>query len=906
MADMTTNIGIIRTKLHRPQLTHDLVPRRQLLERLESCRRRSLTLVSAPAGYGKSTLVSHWLELSDCPCAWVSLDEEDNDLRRFLMYLSAAIQTLFPQALQDTLALATTHELPPLSALVRSLLNELDRIEPAFLLVLDDYHLIHEPAIHTLLAELTRHPPGSLLLVVITRKDPTLPLSALRAKDRIIEIRARDLRFSATETAAFLQNVLGTSTDETSAAQVLEKTEGWITGLRLVSLSLGQNRNVEQMLKTLPEDSHYITNYLLAEVLTQQAPAVRNFLLQTAILNRFCAPLCEMVRPGTEACEIGGQEFIAFLKETGLFIIPLDEQQQWFRYHHMFQKFLLYRLRELYSQAEIAALHTRAGAWLVQHDLIEEALHHLLAAGNNTGAAELVERHRHTPMNEDKWYILEKWLSRLPDDIIQQRPGLLMARAWVSNFQGAFWAIPPILQKLESFIDPEDTTAQGLWGELDFFKGICSFWEGQGERSMKLLRHALERIPQAHIGVRNSAEIYFGVASQSAGQGETIVQSYQKMLYHERSESTRKGRLLGTLIFIHLLSGNLFQAHDASRQLLDMVASTNNSYLDAWGLYLLAHANYRWNKLETACDYFAQAVGKRYFLNMTAPFDSYAGLIFSYQAIQQAGKADDTIKLMLEYGRQAENPDYVALVRSCQARLSLLQGDVESAGQWLETVDLSSDTGTTLFWLEVPRITQCRVLLAQSSEDSLREATEKLRKHWQFSRATHNTPHMIEISLLQALAYQKQGQHDEALAAVERAVTLARPGGWVRPFVELGPEMASLLKCLNARENIAAEYISQLLDAFKDEEPGAAPDVSAHDTPTHLSPHNQALLDPLTKRETEILTLLAQRLTNREIAEKLFIAPGTVKLHTIKIYRKLGAHSRREAVAKAGEIGLLA
>ncbi|MCP4405637.1 MAG: hypothetical protein GY801_51080, partial [bacterium] len=400
------------------------------------------------------------------------------------------------------------------------------------LLVLDDYHLIHDPAIHTLLAELVRYPPGSLLLVLLTRKDPPLPLPALRAKDRIIEIRARDLRFSTAETVAFLQNVLDRSIDETSAAQVLEKTEGWITGLRLVSLSMGQNRNVEQMLKTLPEDSHYITNYLLAEVLTQQAPAIRNFLLQTAVLNRFCAPLCEMVRPGTEACEIGGQEFIAFLKETGLFVIPLDEQQQWFRYHHMFQKFLQRRLRELYSQAEIATLHTQASCWLAQHGLIEEALQHALATGDSIGAAELVERNRHTPLNEDKWYILEKWLARFPDTIVQQRPGLLMAKVWVANFQSTLWAIPPLLQQVDSLLE-HDAIEESLVGEIDFFKGLLLFWEGRIDRSLKLFGLALERLPQDHIGALNEAEIYFAMASQMAGQGKRAVQIYQRKIYHE-------------------------------------------------------------------------------------------------------------------------------------------------------------------------------------------------------------------------------------------------------------------------------------------------------------------------------------------------------------------------------------
>ncbi|MCP4405636.1 MAG: response regulator transcription factor [bacterium] len=354
-----------------------------------------------------------------------------------------------------------------------------------------------------------------------------------------------------------------------------------------------------------------------------------------------------------------------------------------------------------------------------------------------------------------------------------------------------------------------------------------------------------------------------------------------------------------------MLSGDLTEALERTGQLMDLAVQIENSYIAAWSSYLMGYIHYAWNDPETACEHFSHAINNRFLLDANAPVDSFAGLALSHQAMQQSAKVGETLDRMKEFAQESQNPGYLTIARSAGARVALLQGDAERTLRRLKTADVSSDAETMFFWLEIPRLTQCRALLAQGTDVDLREAAEKLQGHWQSCKTTHNTPHMIEISLLQALTYQKQGQHDEALAAVERAVTLARPGGWVRPFVELGPEMASLLKRLNARENIATEYISQLLDAFKHEEPGAAPDVSAHDTPTHLSPHNQALLDPLTKRETEILTLLTQRFTNREIAEKLFISPGTAKLHTIKIYRKLDVHSRREAVAKAGEIGLL-
>jgi LuxR family maltose regulon positive regulatory protein len=268
--------------------------------------------------------------------------------------------------------------------------------------------------------------------------------------------------------------------------------------------------------------------------------------------------------------------------------------------------------------------------------------------------------------------------------------------------------------------------------------------------------------------------------------------------------------------------------------------------------------------------------------------------------------ANATMELLHEFTMQGGNPYYVMIARSCQARLLLMQGDRESAVRWMRTTDLTLDADIMCFWLEVPRLTQCRVLMAQDSSAALEEAADRLRAYWQTNQAQHNMCRMIEILLLQAQVAQKQGQRDDALLAVEQAVTLAQSGGWIRPFVELGPDMAKLLKRLNVQKNIAAEYISQLLDAFTHEELGVIPDVSAHTPPDPLSSENQALVDPLTKREIEILTLLAQRLSNREIAEKLFISPGTVKLYTIKIYQKLDVHSRREATVKANELGFLA
>jgi LuxR family maltose regulon positive regulatory protein len=862
-------------------------------------------LVSAPAGYGKSTLLACWLEASDMPSAWVSLDQNDNNLHLFLAYFLDAVRTLFPGAGQNTEALLNAPNLPPLTVLAHSLINDLDQIEHSFILVLDDYHTISDQTVHGLIAELLQHPPAPLHLVLSSRFDPPFALARFRARSQMGEIRVGDLRFSPEETGAFLEQLIGEPVDGIATASLEEKTEGWVTGLCLAVLSLRHRSDFDHMVTSLPVESRYVTDYLFAEVLSNQPEEIQDYLLATAILDRFCASLCDAVCvPGFRSleCKRGGRDFLKWLEKSELFVIPLDDQGRWFRYHHLFQKLLQSLLKDRVNRDDILALNSRASRWFAENNLVDEALQYALAAGDLSAAAQLVEQNRHTLLDEDKGRILEKWLAQLPDELVSQRPELLLAKAWVLKFQFMLWAIPPILNAIEALIDEESKELSR--GELDLFKGICLFWEGQGVRATELLARALERIPAENIGIRNDAEIYFAMSSQMIGQGKPAVYTFRKKLYNEKSEGTRKTRLLGSLIFIHLLSGELVQADEAVRQIKDMAIRVNNRYVEAWASYLGGLIHYQWNNLDTAGHHFSQAVGKRYYLGAYSDIDSYAGLSLSYQAMQQPDKANEMMSRLMEFAQESGNPDFLPRARSVQARLCLLQGDLESADRWLEATDFSFDTGTMYCWLEVPRITQCRVLVAQGTMTALREAKEKLREHLEFSQATHNTPKTIEILLLQAMVCQKQGQTDEALAVLEHAVALAWPGGYIRPFVNLGKRMADLLRHL-LQHGKAVDYIGRILAAFESYESVNGRDESSPQSEQQLWMRNQALDKSLTNRELEILSFLAQRLQNKEIAARLFISPETVKKHTSSIYSKLDSHNRQQAVTKAYRLGIL-
>ena len=391
----------------------DLIHRPSLKERLDSGWDRPLILVAAPAGFGKSTLLSAWLEACDCPNAWLSLDEHDNDLGVFLAYFLGAVRTIFPNALTATQALLSGVNLPPLTVIARSLLNELDALERDFVLVLDDYHLISEQSVHDLLSALLQHPPHRMHLVIATRQDPPLPLRLLRARAQVTEIRGHDLRFSAPEIAQFMEQTLGAPLTDEAIAVLAEKTEGWAAGLRLATLTLRYSGEIDGQIARLHAENRFVMDYLINEVQSHVPPAIQSFLLKTAILDRLCGPLClEVIGPDSAECQ--PQTCLEWLEQSGMFTTALDTQGQWYRYHHLFRELLRARLMQQSSADEIAALHLRASAWFARNGFIEEALHHALAGQDTAAAVRLVAQHRHALMNDEQWLAAQSLVASVP------------------------------------------------------------------------------------------------------------------------------------------------------------------------------------------------------------------------------------------------------------------------------------------------------------------------------------------------------------------------------------------------------------------------------------------------------------------------------------------------------------
>jgi LuxR family maltose regulon positive regulatory protein len=922
MAATDHSVPLLRTKIHRPTVDDEHIHRPSLVARLNRHRHRPLTLISAPAGYGKSTLASCWVESADVPGAWVSLDENDNDPRFFLAYVVAAVHAIFPGSLPKTQTLLNAPTLPPVSALAPSLINELDAIDALFILVLDDYHAIKEKVIHDLLDQLLKYPPAPMHLALVSRYEPPLSIALLRAHRQMTEIRARDLRFSCRETAAYLQQALGVAANEETAKNLEEKTEGWITGIHLAVLSLrqlgkidqclsnlaGDNQQdaISQCLSPLPGNSRFIMDYFIDEIVARQPAHVKNMLLRTAILKRFDVGLCEAMQENSGSGKLqamSGGEFISWLSRSNLFVIALDNEGRWFRYHHLFQELLIRLLKSEFSEATIADLHKKASAWLERHERVTDAIDHALASGDVTAASKVLERQRHTVLNNDNWPLLENWIARFPEDCQKNQPAILIAKAWLANFRGAIWAIPPILQRLE-FLRQNEVLKPSLDGEIEFFKAVVLFWNGRIGECLDRVQRALGSIDKNRTGARNEMDIYFATASQMLGRGQSAIQKYQQAVYQQAKDGPRKARLIGCLVFVHLLSGDLAGALPWVRTLRDMGTDTQNQYISAWSEYCLGFIHYQRNDLKTAVRHFSQAIEWRFFLDLNSPIDNYAGLVLAYQAMQHPGKADETIGHMLEFTQQSPNIHLMNLALAVKAELMLAQGDPASAAQQIGGLHGPIDNSPMLFWMVEPRITRFKVLLSQAPAQIQPKIAEHFDGLLQLAQAAHNIPQTIAILNLKAMACKQWNDTRLAVTSLKQSLTLAQPGGWVRPFVVPGPEMRSLFDCLD-RNEFNGSYIDAIITALDDEKTGLSGTVSTPQTPSFPVSAEPNLATPLTQREIEIIDLLKGRLSNQEIADTLFISPETVKRHLYNIYKKLSVNNRREASAKIVALNIL-
>jgi LuxR family maltose regulon positive regulatory protein len=888
---------LIQTKLHRPRIDEDIVSRPRLIEQINRGLERPLTLISAPAGFGKTTLLSAWLQEQDIQSSWISLDENDDDPRIFLLYFVTAIQSVYPDACNDILTLLNAPQLPPQDYLATNMVNELAALPGNLVLALDDYHFIQAEAIHQLLTTLIHNMPPQMHLMIATRKDPPFPLSLLRGRKQMLEIRAVDLRFTLEEAKFYLEGVLGEELDHNAVSSLTKSAEGWITGLRLAALSVRGQEDLRASVGILEGSStFYVREYLFNEVLSRQTQDIQDFLMQTSILDRFCSELCDAVIDDSTS-----HILLEKLARPNLFLIHLGMEHKWHRYHRLFRDLLRHRLNRTYSQEGIHELHRRASAWFGKNGMIEDAINNAMAAGDMDGAVQLIENSRHKLLNAEDWFTLERWLNKLPDELVRERPALLLARAWTLELRYQITMIPPILQEVETLLSAEDAVwtdaqVQNARGEIDALKSFFYYTNDEGARALESALAALESIPVAHTFARSIAIIIMALAYHSTGQSKLALRKLNAFLAETHSEIIIARVLIGQ-IYIHMLQGDLYQAEHVLNQLQPVTDEARLPVSKIVAHWLLGRINYERNNLDEAIKHFLVVFELRYSAQFIMVHDSVLALAMIEHAQGLPENGARALADLRKFSHERGILWKLHEIDSVEVRLALHSGNVGLAIQ--STQSIPSDISPfMLVFLEIPIISKAQVLITQGTDSSLLEATLLLEELLAYTQTMHNMYQEIRILACLALAYQAQGRTKEAQDTLECSLKLAQPGGFISTYVDLGPKIAGLLRQF-ADRGFETDYINRILAAFS-RQPQINGKQRLMQTPTEKD-----LIEPLTRREREVLVLLGKWLSDKEIAKELVISPRTVKKHNSNIYAKLGVKNRMRAVEKGKYLGLL-
>lgn len=882
-------VPLLNTKFYLPPVRSTVVPRPRLLSRLDEGMKRPLTLISAPAGFGKTTLVSEWRASDggrDVPLAWVSLDSHDSDPIRFLSYLISALARLKPGLGEAELDMLQAPQPPPFEPLLTGLINDLSEFDAPLVLVLDDYHVIHAQPVHEVLAFLLDNLPRPMHLLLLTRADPPLPLARLRARDQMVEIRGDDLRFTQGEAALFLNQVMGLDLSAADVGALEDRTEGWIAGLQLAAVSLQSREDPSAFIATFGGGHHYIVDYLVEEVLDRQADSLRRFLLQTSILDRLSGSLCDAL---TEQSD--GQATLEQLDGANLFISRLDNDGHWYRYHHLFGDVLATRLRQS-SPDQVPELHRRAAAWLEAEGLVSEAIHHSLAAGDQPGAARLVEHNALAMLMHGEAVTVLKWIEAVAS-LLGERPWLGIHLSWAFICTGQFDKIEAVLEIAEGYGSGRDPDAAARRGHIVAIRAFVAARRGEAQHAMTLARQALEQLPASEAVIRSVAVFTLGEASWQTGE---LAEARRAFAEASRIDGAA-GNVLAAVVALSCTAillteqGDLHRAKETYQTALQMATRSDGRRMPAAAQACLGLAGlaYEGNDLETAARHAEQALelGSRW----GNPNQLGGTRLIRARLMQARGDAPgayEELRQAAELTRdQAVTDPTVPQVGAYRVRLWLAQSNLEAAAAWARGQALAPSDKIT-YPRQIPYLALARILMAQRRDDEALSLLERLLAQVE---GLGQTGRALEVLVLRSLALETRGDTTGALSDLARALTLGEAEGYVRVFLDEGEPIADLLRRAGSR-GIAPQYVAKLLAEFAK---GGTGRLASH----------QPLIEPLTDRELQVLRLVADGLSNQAIAAQLVVAVGTVKAHTASLYRKLDVASRTQAVARARDLGLL-
>jgi len=881
-------IPLLATKLYRPLPRAHLVHRPHLTEHLTRGLAGVLTLVSAPAGFGKTTLLAQWLSDSGTPAAWLSLDEGENDLTRFLTYLVAAVQTLAPHVGAGVVGMLHSPQPPPTEVLLTVLLNDLTRMPDPFVLVLDDYHAIEAHPVDQALTYLVEHLPPHMHLVLVAREDPQLPLARLRARGQLTELRAADLRFTAAEAAAFLTQVMGLQLVTEDIAALEGRTEGWIAGLQLAAISLRGHEDAADFIRTFTGSHQFVLDYLVEEVLQQQPARIQTFLLCTSILDRMSGPLCDAVLLDSTA---SGQATLEYLERVNLFLVPLDHERRWYRYHHLFAEVLRHRLQQRTAtspgeaESQVNALHLRASVWYEAQGLEIEAFQHAAAAQEVERAERLMEGEGMPLYLRGALVPVLHWLESLPKTVLDARPSLWVNYALAFVFTNHMTAAEEQLQAAEAALEgaEADDQTRDLIGRIASIRALVAYGQFQTETLLAQSRRALAYLHPNNLAARGTATWTLGIAYQLLGDRAAAHQAYTEVLALSQAIGNIILTIMATLGLgiLQEAENRLYQAAKTYRRVLQLVGDRPSWSAAASDAHLgLARISYEWNELATAEQHGHQSV---HLARQIANSDrGVAGeVVLARLKLAQGDVAGATALLAeaAQFVRQHNFVSRVLEVAAAQVLTLLRQGSLSAAAQLAERHDLP--------------LSQARVHLAQGDTSAALATLEPL---YQQAEAKGWADEGLKVLVLQSITLQAQGAQDQAVRQLVDALMLAEPGGFIRLFVDEGAPMAQLLAAAAAQGRMPG-YLGQLMVACE-AEAQPSKDIASR-------PPAQPLLELLSPRELEVLQLIAQGCSDQEMSERLVIALSTVKGHNRSIFGKLQVQRRTEAVARARALGLL-
>jgi LuxR family transcriptional regulator, maltose regulon positive regulatory protein len=898
---------MLATKLYIYPARPNRVPRPRLIEQLNTLR--PLTLIAAPPGFGKTTLLSDWIPQSEHCVTWFSLDEDDNDPIRFWVYVVAALQKLRANLGESALALLQSPQPPSITSILSTLINEIAAFSENFSIVLDDYHLIKTQSIHEALTFLLDHLPPYMHIILTTRADPALPIARLRARNQMTELRADDLRFTSDEAAAFLNEVMRLKLTGEDIAALESRTEGWIAGLQLAALSMQGHNDVSGFIQAFSGSHRHVLTYLAEEVLERCPEGTLNFLLQTSILDRLCGPLCDAVTG-----QHGGQSTLEKLEQANLFTVSLDDEGNWYRYHHLFAEVLRARLQQ--TQPDLTPeLHRRASRWYEQGGQLAEAVNHALVAQAFDRAASLVEQVAPAMIQRSELARLLAWLGALPDDEVQARPLLVLYYAWGLFLSGQIKHAITRLQAVEvTLATDEAKQTPEVQGHIAAMRAYLMRETGDFASTISLSQQALAYLPEQDALLRAMVALNLAIAHYLQGEFEPASQLLTEIIASGRTDQLMANTLSAVYLNTQLLraQGRLEQAMQICQDGLDLVAQRGWRNFPAAGFLNVALGDLlrERNELGPVAQYLERGI--KLGLEGAHPHILIIGhvwLSWLRQTQRDTAGSHEAIRAALQVVRQAEVSRYWPIPSaSCyQARLWIAQGNLTLASRWAQDGGLGQPDSPVTYLYEAENLTLARLLIAQHNLNAAE--TLLLRLHRVAASAGRNGG-LIEILILQAITFAAQNRNEEAIAALNRALTVAEPESYIRIFVDEGEPMEKAIR--NFRGEIGKlkvptelqtrlmVYADKLLAVFSDN----APQLAITNEPANFPIFQPSLVDPLSARELEVLHLIAEGLSNDAIAQKLFLSTGTVKVHLKHIYGKLDVNSRTQAIARLRELNL--